>query len=73
MSNLSPREPKRDVCLWHKADILIAWPNVRFRGKSGHRNLRASRPLLTHSGHQQAPEMAVTSLGIKTRGRRHAG
>ena len=22
----------RDVCLWPKADIMIAWTNVRFRG-----------------------------------------
>ena len=27
-------------------DILIAWANLRFRGQSGHPNLRASRPLL---------------------------
>jgi hypothetical protein len=26
----------RDVCLWHKADILIALGNVRLRGQSGH-------------------------------------
>ena len=32
------------------ADIPIAWANVRFGGQCGHRNLRASRPLLTQSG-----------------------
>jgi hypothetical protein len=39
------------VRYWPKADMLIALSDLRFRGKSGHRNLRASRPLLTHSGH----------------------
>jgi hypothetical protein len=41
-----------NVRVWPKADILIAWANVCFRGQSGHRNLRASCPLLTQSGHQ---------------------
>jgi hypothetical protein len=30
------RRSKRAVPLWHKADILIALANVRFRGQSGH-------------------------------------
>jgi hypothetical protein len=25
-----------DVCFWHKADITIALPNVRYWGQSGH-------------------------------------
>jgi hypothetical protein len=42
-----------------KADIPTAAMNVRFRGQSGHRNLRASRPLLTQSGHERLRVAAV--------------
>jgi hypothetical protein len=49
-----------------KADILIAWANVRFRGQSGHRNLRASRPLLTHNGHFSVL-ISDTPLSVCTR------
>jgi uncharacterized protein involved in type VI secretion and phage assembly len=35
------------ACFWHKADIPTVAANVRFRGKSGHQDLKASRPLLT--------------------------
>jgi hypothetical protein len=45
------RPPCGNVRLWPKADIPVSPFNVRFRGKSGRRNLRASRPLLTQSGH----------------------
>ena len=33
LAALSLREPKRDVAYWHKADLLFAVRNVRFRGK----------------------------------------
>jgi hypothetical protein len=39
-----------DVRLWHKADILIAWANVRYWGQSGHRDFIASCLLLTRCG-----------------------
>jgi hypothetical protein len=39
-----------NVRYWHKADIQLSPGNVRFWGKSGHRDLTASCPLLTHSG-----------------------
>ena len=31
---------------WHKADMPVAARNVRFRGKSGHRNWTASAAVL---------------------------
>ena len=39
-------------------DVGVALSNVRFRGNSGHRNLRASRPLLTQSGRNPSGAMA---------------
>jgi hypothetical protein len=44
-----------NVCFWHKADIETALRNVRFRGQSGHRNLRA-RVCFAQSGHRGNPE-----------------
>ena len=35
---------RHDVRFWHKADILIAWANVRFRGNSGHRPSESLMP-----------------------------
>jgi hypothetical protein len=48
-SVLIKRSQRRKVRVWHKADILVALSNVRFRGQSGHRELRASWLVLTHA------------------------
>ena len=37
-----------------QTDILIAWPNVRFWGNSGHRKFTPPCPLMTQSGHRRA-------------------
>jgi hypothetical protein len=42
-----------DVRLWHKADIPTGSTDVRFWGKSGHRDFRARCLLLTQSGHER--------------------
>jgi len=34
---------RRDVCLWHKADITGCAANVRFWGNSGHEDMSALR------------------------------
>jgi hypothetical protein len=45
---------RRDVRLWHKADISACLLFVRFRGPSGHGTPDGPDhpPLLTHSGHK---------------------
>jgi hypothetical protein len=39
-----------NVCYWHKADVEIALPNVRFWGNSGHGDERPECLLMTQSG-----------------------
>ena len=43
---------------WHKADMPVAAIDVRFWGKSGHRDCTAKCLLLTQSGHR-APQPIV--------------
>ena len=45
------RAELRNVCLWHKADMLNALTNVRFWGQSGHDADVMRCPLMTQSGH----------------------
>jgi hypothetical protein len=65
-----------DVRYWHKADIPEPPINVRFRGKSGHQDLRPPCPLLSgecrfnrlggiHGGKKNPPESsgAITFSG----------
>jgi hypothetical protein len=46
------------VYFWHLADIVVAPPDVRFQGKSGHGVRNAKCPFLTHirplAGHRLA-------------------
>src|SRR5882757_7000469 len=54
------------VHTWHKADLTFTRMNVRFRGKSRHRNSRATRPLMTQSGiPSKVDRAAERSLCIK--------
>jgi hypothetical protein len=48
-----------NVRFWHLADIVVAFGNVRFRGKSGHRNSPVSCLLVTQSGHEALRIAAV--------------
>jgi hypothetical protein len=48
--NVAPQ----NVAVWPKADILIAWADVRFRGNSGHRADIPKCLLETQSGHGSA-------------------
>jgi hypothetical protein len=52
---------RRDVRVWPKADILIAWANVRFRVKSGHHGFSGSCLLMTQSGHRLGRKKAAAS------------
>jgi hypothetical protein len=47
-----------DVRYWHKADIQLSPGDERFWVNSGHGGFKASRLLLTQSGHWQS-EFAV--------------
>jgi hypothetical protein len=51
------------VAYWPKADIVMEVRNVRFRGNSGHRNLRAPRPLLTRRRHLALSDIQTSKLG----------
>jgi hypothetical protein len=56
-----------NVAYWHQADAAVALLNVRFRGKSGHRNSRAVGPLMTAghavpAGSEQLPQGAKLPL-----------
>jgi hypothetical protein len=42
---------RREVCLWHKADVQTALMNVRFEVNNGHDADVARCLLMTHSGH----------------------
>ena len=41
----------RNVAFWPLADIVVAPPDVRFQGKSGHGVRNAKCPFLTQNGH----------------------
>ena len=45
----------RNVAFWPLADIVVAPPDVRFQGKSGHGVRNAKCPFLTLSGHASQP------------------
>jgi hypothetical protein len=49
-----------NVRYWHKADMATLLADVRFWGKSGHRDWRVSCPLMTQSGHHTRTVTAVT-------------
>jgi hypothetical protein len=46
---------RREVCLWHKADIDLDAEHVRFEGNNGHDADVARCLLLTQSGHLEGP------------------
>ena len=59
-SSMYCMQARKAISIWRACRMSAFGPkrtwgrasrNVRFRGQSGHRNLRASRPLLTRSGH----------------------
>jgi hypothetical protein len=55
LANQTAYEPGSNDCFWHKADITMAPPNVRFWGRSGHSALTTSRQLMTQSGRAIKP------------------
>ena len=46
---------RREVCLWHKADVQTALMNVRFEVNNGHDADVARCLLMTQSGHVKIP------------------
>jgi hypothetical protein len=48
-----------DVRLWHEAEVRGPPIDVRYRGNSGHRNLRASRQLMTQIRHAQRGRVSL--------------
>jgi hypothetical protein len=52
-STAALNENYRHVRLWHLADAPVTAINVCFLGKSRYHNERASRPLMTQSGHRR--------------------
>jgi hypothetical protein len=55
------RTRRRDVRLWHLADMPDVPPNVRFREYSGHRANQLECLLLTPSGHRSAIRASLNS------------
>jgi hypothetical protein len=56
-----------NVCFWHKAGILTAPLNVRFRGQSGHHDDSVKCQLLTISKDMPAYLLAFSNVIISLR------
>lgn len=53
----------RHVYFWRLVDISKPLSDVCFRGQSGHRDLRASCPLMIQSGHNDALRSLISCRG----------
>jgi hypothetical protein len=56
------------VHTWHLADIASATSNVRYRGRSGHRNSEHPGLLLTHLGHPSVDRLTMFWTAPATQG-----
>ena len=59
------RPAPTNVCFWPKADILIAWANVRFRGNNGHGQDIVKCPFLTTHLRSVDFHSTVAGLAVK--------